>query len=474
MYKKIIFLFLIILLNGLTNVTILNTLISVPQFAIVLYFILTNKIERAVFWHFIFFITSYSYYGNAIETEALTNLTSYNYAKLKLIGPFGFSHIISILLFTKVLLRKSTNKRKSEQPFYQFYKLVSYLLITGFVIGLMGFTFDHYYLKGLLQYGSYIIIIYIHTYILHKINNNTLRKDLLETVIPLLVLFPICTFLLKLINPELEGGTSAGFYSMLLIPALLFNKKILFVTIGLFFVIYNSIFFSTSGKSLLMLVLFIFFTFLLTYNKNIKALFPNRAKIFRILCTIFFLLIPTIILYITNQFGGSAIISSKMWQVKTLMEFIFLGEGLQLIANSPYIRITSLINVLYEGLSNPIILLFGNGYGGYFNDHFNYFSGIDLSKGAFSDIEIMSGDYYSGHDTIVTVPMLNGIIGFYFLFRVLIKYLKLSRKNYIALSAIPFLMLSFYYDTIIGVTGVLLLFVSTHSFLENEKTNYEK
>ena len=373
-----------------------------------------------------------------------------------------------------MLLRKSTNKRKSEQPFYQFYKLVSYLLITGFVIGLMGFTFDHYYLKGLLQYGSYIIIIYIHTYILHKINNNTLRKDLLETVIPLLVLFPICTFLLKLINPELEGGTSAGFYSMLLIPALLFNKKILFVTIGLFFVIYNSIFFSTSGKSLLMLVLFIFFTFLLTYNKNIKALFPNRAKIFRILCTIFFLLIPTIILYITNQFGGSAIISSKMWQVKTLMEFIFLGEGLQLIANSPYIRITSLINVLYEGLSNPIILLFGNVYGGYFNDHFNYFSGIDLSKGAFSDIEIMSGDYYSGHDTIVTVPMLNGIIGFYFLFRVLIKYLKLSRKNYIALSAIPFLMLSFYYDTIIGVTGVLLLFVSTHSFLENEKTNYEK
>ena len=219
-----------------------------------------------------------------------------------------------------------------------------------------------------------------------------------------------------MINPELEGGTSAGFYSMLLIPALLFNKKILFVTIGLFFVIYNSIFFSTSGKSLLMLVLFIFFTFLLTYNKNIKALFPNRAKIFRILCTIFFLLIPTIILYITNQFGGSAIISSKMWQVKTLMEFIFLGEGLQLIANSPYIRITSLINVLYEGLSNPIILLFGNGYGGYFNDHFNYFSGIDLSKGAFSDIEIMSGDYYSGHDTIVTVPMLNGIIGFYFWF----------------------------------------------------------
>ena len=473
MYKKILFLGIIIFLNGLTNVTPLNLLISVPQFALVLYYILNNKIERAIFWHFMFFITSFTYYGDDCTTGAAISFTSYNYAKLKLIGPIGFSQIIAILLFATVLMRTSVNKIINK-PFYQFYKLIRYLLITGFGIGLIGFAFDHYYFMGVLQYGSYIIIIYIHTYILYKINNTILRKDFFEIVIPVLVLFPICTFVLKMINPGLEGGAAASFYSMLLIPALLFNKKILFVLVGLFFIIYNSIFFNTSGKTLIMFLLFILITFLLTFNKNIKAKFLYRAKIFRAICLIFFLLIPTIMLIIDDKFDGSAQISSKIYQTKTLMEFIFFEGGLQYISNSPYIRVTSLINILYEGIKNPIILLFGRGFGGYFNDHLNYFSGMDLSKGAFSDIEINSGDYYSGHDTMVTLPMFNGIIGFYFLLKVLIEYLKLSRINYIALSVIPFLILAFYYDALIGVTGVLLLFVSTHSDLGNEKINYEK
>ena len=462
MYKKIIFIGIIVLLNGLTNTTLLNILISVPQFAIVLYYILINKIERAIFWHFIFLITSFTYYGDANTTEAGMTLVSYNYAKLKLIGPIGFSTIIAILLFAIVLMRTSVNKIKNK-PFYQFYKLIKYFLITGFGIGLIGFLFNHYYFEGVIKYGSYIIIIYIHTYILYKINSTILKKDLHEIVLPMLVLFPICVFLLKMINPEIEDGAAASFYSMLIIPALLFNKKILFILIGLFFIIYNSMFFGTSGKSLIMLILFIVITFFLTFNKNVKASFPYRAKMFRVISIILIMLIPAIFLFINEKFDGSSLISSKMHQIRTVMEFIFYTGGLQNISVSPYIRLTSLINILHEGLENPIILLFGKGYGGYFNDHFYYFSGLDLSNGAFSAGAIKSGDYYSGHDTLVTVPMFNGLIGVFLLFKVVIKYIKLSSKNYIALSVIPFLILAFYFDTLIGVTGVLLLFVSTYS-----------
>lgn len=469
MYKKLLFVSIIILLNGLTNTTALNLLVSVPQLAIVLYYVLSNKIEKAIFWHFIFFITSFTYYGDADTIGSGLTLVSYNYAKLKLIGFIGYSQIVAIILFALVLFRKHTNKSKIG-PFFQFYKLITYFLVTGFGFGLIGFLFDHYYFEGLKTYGSYIIIIYIHTYILYKINSTILKKDLYEIALPLLVLITICSFLLNMINPEPLGGVSAGFYSFLLIPALLYNKKKLFILIGLFFLIYNSLFFSVSGKSIIMLFLFTIITFFLTFNKNLKASFFYRVIIFRVIVIICVILIPLISLIIGEYFSGSTLISSKIHQVSTLMEFIFFGEELKYIATSPYIRVTSLINILYEGLENPIILLFGRGYGGYFNDHFNYFSGLDLSNGAFSDSAILSGDYYTGHDTMVTVPMFNGLIGLYLLFKVVIKYLKFSRINYLALTVIPFVLLAFYHDSLIGVTGVLLLFVSTNGDLEKKKS----
>jgi len=428
----------------------------------------SNKIEKAIFWHFIFFITSFTYYGDADTMESGLTLVSYNYAKLKFIGSIGYSNIVAIILFALVLFRKHTNKSKTG-PFFQFHKLIRYFLITGFGFGLIGFLFDHYYFEGLKTYGSYIIIIYIHTYILYKINSTILKKDLYEIALPLLVLISICTFLLNMINPEPLGGVSAGFYSFLLIPALLLNKKKLFILIGLFFAIYNSLFFSVSGKSIIMLFLFTIITFFLTFNKNLKASFFYRVIMFRVIVIICVILIPSIALIINENFSGSTLISSKLYQVRTLMEFIFSLEGLKNVATSPYIRITSFINILYEGIQNPIILLFGKGYGGYFNDHFNFFSGLNLSNGAFSDDAIKSGDYYSGHDSLVTIPMFNGLIGFFLLLKVFVKYIKLSSKNYFALSVIPFLLLAFYHDTLIGVTGVLLLFLSTNGDSEKKK-----
>jgi hypothetical protein len=417
-----------------------------------------NKIENAIFWHFMFFITSFTYYGDANTSEAGITLASYNYAKLKLIGPIGYAYIIAILLFAIVLRRLPKRKSKNDL-FYQFYKLIIYFMITGFGLGLIGFAFNQYYFEGLIRYGSYIIIVFIHTAILYRMNNTALREGLYEIVIPLLALFPICTFILNNINIEPLGVPAASFYTMLLLPALLYNKKISFILIGLFFLVYNSIFFGASGKGLVMLLIFAFITLYLSFTKNVKASYPIRARIIRIISVAFIISIPTIVLILNQTYGGSSFIVSKMYQVRTLVEFVFYRGDVQNIATSPYIRVTSLINILYEGLENPIILLFGRGYGGYFNDHLNYFDGLDLYRGAFSDSAILSGDYYSGHDTMVTVPMFNGLIGLYFLFKIVIKYIKYSKINFIALSVIPFLLLAFYFDTLMGVTGVLLLYI---------------
>ena len=464
MHKKILFLFIIILLNGLTNTTKLNLLVSVPQFTIVLYFIFLNKIDKAIFWHFLFFITSFTYYGGANTTEAGISLVSYNYAKLKLIGPIGFSYIIAILLFVIVLKRQ---QKKKNDIFHQFYKLITYFMITGFGIGFLGFAFYHYYFEGLIRYGSYTIIIFIHTIILYRNNREVLKKGFFEIIIPLLALFPIGTFVLHYLKPELIGAPAASFYTMLILPALLYNKKVLFILLGLFFLGYNFLFLETSGKSLVMVLIFAFITLYLSFTKKAKANFPIRTNIIRGVSVTFLVSIPTIVLILNQTYDGSSFIVSKMHQVGTLVEFVSFGGGVQNIATSPYIRVTSLMNILHEGIENPFILLFGRGYGGYFNDQLNLFAGLDLYRGAFTDSAILSGNYYSGHDTMVTVPMFNGFVGFYLLFAVLVKYLKFSRINFIALSVIPFLLLAFYFDTLMGVAGVLLLYIG--SFRINDK-----
>lgn len=467
MTKKIVFITLILFFNGLTNTTPLNLLITLPQFGIVLYYIIIGRLEKATYWHFIFFITSFTYYGDLNIQETGYILLSYNYAKFKFFGPISYSYLISIILMIVASLKYSS-KKKENYLFYKFYQLLLFFMISGFGIGLIGMAFRDYYIEGLVQYGSYILIIFIHATLLLKMNSTSLRKQLFDIIPALLALFEISTFLLHQINPQIVDLPAASFYSILLLPALLYQKNVILSLIGLFFIIYNSIIYGNSGKGLILLLLIAFITLFLSTTEEVKKQFPIRSKIIHIGILFFLIAVPSIATLIAISYGGSSFLVSKIHQAKSLLEFALLKGGVEIIAPSPYIRVTSLINILYEGFSNPFTLLFGKGYGGYFNDHFNFFLNLDLASGAFSDKEISSGDFFTGHDSMVTVPMFNGIIGIVLLLKIVWKYIVYSKYNYFLLSCIPFLLLAFYHDTLLGVTGVLLLFIGSHSIVSKK------
>jgi len=259
-----------------------------------------------------------------------------------------------------------------------------------------------------------------------------------------------------------------SFYSLLLLPAILFQKDIKLLLVGLIFQFYNMINYGASGKSLILLLIMLIITFALSTKKEIKNKYPIRARFILIATIASIVLIPTFVTIIANTYGGSSFTVSKIYQVTTLLNFIFQKGDVVDIANSPYVRVTSLINVLYEGLQNPFVLLFGKGYGGYFQDHFNYFANLNLYQGGFSDKAILSGNYFTGHDTMVTVPMFNGLLGLYLILRIVWNCIKFSKNNYVILAAIPFLLLAFYFDTLIGVSGVLMLYAGSLNLNEEE------
>ena len=223
MLKKIFIILISLLVNGLTNTTPANLLLTIPQFCIVLFYIISGKIEKAVFWHFIFFTTSFTYYGNFEGLVEQVQMVSYNYAKLKLIGPISYSIIISIILFVLVNIKYSDNI-KQNKLFYSFYKLIIILMGLGIVIGTIGLIFSDYYIEGMINYGSYILIIFIHANILIKMIDTNLRNEFYNIIVPLLALTPICTFVIKQIYPSMWDSPGVSFYSLLLLPAIFFKK----------------------------------------------------------------------------------------------------------------------------------------------------------------------------------------------------------------------------------------------------------
>lgn len=459
MVKKIFFISIILLINGITNTTLTNLVVTIPQFCFVLYLIVVNRTDKAVFWHFIFFITSFTYYGD-VNSVGILELSSYNYAKFKLFGPISYSHVISIILLIVVTLKHSQHNN-ANGLFNQFYKLVLLFMISGFLIGFLGLAFSNYYIEGFINYGSYILLIFIHTSILLKYKSNTLKKEFYDIISPVLAILPVINFILHYFNPDIRDSSALSFYSLLIIPALLFRKNVYLYLIGIAFLVHNSIVYGMSGKSLILFVSMIIITFILSMPKSAGYIFPKRAHIIRVTMLISLISIPTIVTIIQITYGGSSFIVSKIHQVTTLFDFIINQGDIEAIAPSPYVRVTSLINILYEGMYNPFVLLFGKGFGGYFQDSLNFFTNLSLYNGGFSDKAILSGHYYTGHDTMVTVPMFNGLIGLFILLRVVWKSIKFSNNNFLILTAIPFLLLAFYFDTLIGVSGVLLLYAGS-------------
>jgi hypothetical protein len=134
-------------------------------------------------------------------------------------------------------------------------------------------------------------------------------------------------------------------------------------------------------------------------------------------------------------------------------------DGINLIPESPRVRIVEIMSIFNELFRNPIYLLFGKGYGSYFSDNFKLLANMDLIN-AYKAVEITNNKYGGVHDSFSSIPLANGLFGLTLIFRLTFKYIKMIKYNFMAYAAIPWLAFTFYYNVQFGIVAMLLLYCS--------------
>ena len=100
---------------------------------------------------------------------------------------------------------------------------------------------------------------------------------------------------------------------------------------------------------------------------------------------------------------GESLAANKLDEFMSLFKIFdkssdFLAEG---VSSSPYIRIAEVLNILDNGLKNPLALMMGNGYGGFYSDSLGLFDRLDLfNAGAFNEADILTGKFTTAHSSI--------------------------------------------------------------------------
>ena len=452
----------------ITMVDIYGALLSVFQFLFVLFLICTNQWRSALLAHFVFWTCSLSVANASAMFGGNHDLTMYNYCRLELYGPLKFSYIVSLLLWLKaIVIHKDINKKSL---FYHLYKIMLFLMLSGILLGLFGFLFDsNYSLEGGITYGMYITLTVMSLYTLLKFDCLCLRKSFYDwskaVLIGSVYAVAVCFFLgfrSAYSTQTTILSNDMWYYAPILLPGFFVIRERLYCIIAIILLIPLSLF-SSGGKTLIILgVALLFFGYNCFF---IDKTIPLKEQKVRKRLRIFFVIGIVFLLYfgILTKISVGELTQNKLQDVESLFTF-----DLNRIDRSPAIRIATFLNILYNNRFNPIAVIFGNGYGGYFTDELGLFIGLDVWNGGWPEEMCNRGIYTSGHDTFAAVPLVNGLFGLYLILKITFKYLRLFRKSFLVLAVVPWLLLTFYANINYVYIAIFLLYAANY-YLEDRK-----
>lgn len=469
-YKRItVFYFLIVLANIVLLGSYLNLIITFFQYILVLQCIGKKKINEAIFLHFSFIMTSIAPTALlSLQEDMSTPLMSY--ARVK-IGPVCFHYLISFILLA-LTAKKPININK-RSLFYKLFKVLSFLAISGAVLGLFGFVFRSYYeISSVLLYGTYIFIVLLNMLILMK-NNSKELMSLFNFALPPILGAAILATAFSYFALGIAGAYAT--FNMVLMPDILYfgvlflmgyyesKYKKYVIIVSIIYIIVNLL--GATGHNIIIiaigLVFFLYYTYL---SKDYKERFPVMIGKSR---KIFSILLPLIVVFMIGfvNFGD-------LFLIKLNNVFSLFSSSVDEVDTSPYVRIATTMNVWDNNRYNPIGLLFGQGYGGYFTDSLHMFNGLDLSDGGWPDKDIQTGRFTRGHDTTATVPLIHGFGGLALLLYMCFKYVKFAKKSYMAYAIFPWILFTFYFNIQYAVIGMSFLYAA--EIVDSRDLTYKK
>ena len=459
-YWKVLLFSCIFIINVLLRDSVVSFAFTGIQVSIVLFYLLGNKIEDAVYWHFIFMATSFAVSG--IGEEAILKT---GYFSTKLVGPVTLSYVIGI-----ILLMVSYSDKKKKIPvmlFSKMQKIFVYYLIAGVLIGGLGILLSDYFVNTFVGYSVYIVVVLIHILILKNLSNLSFIKRCFDAIIPLLIASLIST-----IFNWIAGIRSEYSIFEMTISSPVANFSILLVL----FMAGMKVKEKTIIVGLLLLYLWVLiktgapgkFFLNVSVVGSVYIIKRTRQKGFGV--------IPILgLLAVLFSFSSGLVVEDSLFSNK-FNQFRSLGSvtsgSIENVGSSPYIRVASMLNIYNENLKDPVYFTLGRGYGGYFEDNLHLFAGLDLSAGAFSDDAIRLGKYPTAHSTFNLVPLFHGFIGLIILLILVYRYFERSiRSSPLSIVAVLWLLFMFYFNIQIGIIGVFLSFASEYEANLSDKKN---
>ncbi len=443
----------IVLLNMLTLAEPTNLLVTIPQYVIVIALIAGGDYKNATLLHFSFFILSLSIQKTLGLMES-QSVPLYNYGSMKLIGPVRLSYLINIVLV--IICASKGLKPRKDIAFYKLFKTFLYISGIATVVGFLGLVVHPYYtFSGFISPVVYMFVVLSTCYVLLCLATDDFIKScyyiaLLATMAGVFASYISYTFF----NISTSYSVYDIFYcadcmwfAAILVAGVLSikEKTPLYLSLIILFLIYMNV---MEGKTVFNLAFamgcLLYYVF---FDK--QSIAHHRIASY----TLRPLLIVGSFLIITRMTLSND--SMSLYKIQSALSIF--SSNVDDIANSPYIRIASLQNVIYEGFRNPFILIFGNGYGGYFTDNLNLFAGFDISVSGWTEDVARTGRFPNGHDTMVNVPFYNGLIGTFLIIKICYLYIKRIKFNFMNSVAFMWILLMFYFNTIFAVMGCFFL-----------------
>jgi len=383
---------------------IIASIIGIIFFSLSIYFLIRKKYDS----YFVILLLN-SYQSNG-----------YGLYNLNLLGisPIYFTQLLILFLNLKLM-------RVSKNLLYNF-PLIVFIPIY-LVVGLLNSINELYYLKDLLRFLIFFSSLFLFS--IPEIRLNYLRSFLKYTVI----FFPVLLIFNAMLSPEFKLGQEQNYFfdetsSVFILTgfSILYHYKFryktpLWILFAMLIYIKISYFYFSTIELLSLVLLLIVIS--LKNVRSFKKVFKLTSLItISILCLVLIIdFIPKFTLFKYYQLVDTFLVVLNGNDILTLMPF------------SPKIRILEFLNSYADLNSKSIFnLLFGNGFGSFFQYNFYPYTDYGISSlyetGSYNDNEIMENKFFTGHNTFSFILIKMGVISIFIFLRLfvkgILKYLK--------------------------------------------------
>lgn len=478
-YLKYIILFVLLeLLNIILIESSFILILTVAQILIVLYFIISGKLQSAMLWHLIFSVTAVDLNTLDYDAEMLS------YPAIKLIGPLTINYIILGIIWLCCL--KYPVKTPKYTVFYSFRKQFIILFLCGTLLGLFGIAISEATFSSFIPAFRYMLVAVLIIDTLSRLYDKHFIHICATISLCLLIASPIAStlsfFILNLtytysIVLASFNANCVFVVSPCLILCLLYkNLKaltpfIIFSIACLFLLIAAG---GRGGHFLSLTVALLMIVYLVYFSKGNSNL--SHVWLFKALIPIgIFGLISYSIVLLMNV--GENLAANKLNELLSLFAVFDGSSGVALdnVATSPYIRISEVLDIIDNGFHNPICLMIGKGYGGYYTDSLGLFDHLNLfNAGAFSEADIQAGKFTTAHSMIPNVLLYHGIIGLIIIIKLAFQYFRQLSHSPLVFAAYSFFLFSLYYNVPLINACILFLFAAESSFKYKKSDSFHK